>query len=163
MPLNLTLMQPYHKLASTAYRLHPHVGSSAMSGIPFNPLEKADADLEKVLASVVYNGDGLVPAIVQDARSKEVLMMAWMSAETLELTLKEGRTVFWSRSRQVVWRKGETSGECQWVREAYYDCDADALLFIVDQQGGGACHAGRYSCFFKCFDGSERSFQNSVA
>ena len=66
-------------------------------------------------------------------------MMAWMSAETLALTLAEGRTVFWSRSRREVWRKGETSGERQWVREAYYDCDGDALLFVVDQDGDGAC------------------------
>ena len=109
---------------------------------------------EEALAAVKYDEDGLVAAIVQDASTRAVLMMAWMSAETLALTLAEGRTVFWSRSRQEVWRKGETSGERQWLREAYYDCDGDALLFVVDQEGGGACHTGNYSCFFRSFDGS---------
>ena len=109
---------------------------------------------EDALAAVKYNDDGLVAAIVQDASTRAVLMMAWMSAETLALTLAEGRTVFWSRSRQEVWRKGETSGERQWLREAYYDCDGDALLFVVDQEGGGACHTGNYSCFYRSFDGS---------
>jgi phosphoribosyl-AMP cyclohydrolase len=80
-----------------------------------------------------------------------VLMMAWMNAETLRLTLAEGRTVFWSRSRQEVWRKGDTSGEVQYVRSARYDCDGDTLLFVVDQQGNGACHTGNRSCFFRSF------------
>ena len=106
---------------------------------------------EAALESVVYNAEGLVPAIVQDASTRAVLMMAWMSAETLALTLAEGRTVFWSRSRREIWRKGETSGERQWVRDAYYDCDGDALLFIVDQDGSGACHTGAYSCFDRSF------------
>ena len=118
-----------------------------MTGIPIQASEEA-------LAAVKYNADGLVAAIVQDVSTRAVLMMAWMSAETLALTLAEGRTVFWSRSRQEVWRKGETSGERQWVREAYYDCDGDALLFVVDQEGGGACHTGAYSCFFRSFDGT---------
>ena len=118
-----------------------------MTGAPIT----ADAE---ALAAVKYNADGLVPAIVQDASTQAVLMMAWMSAETLALTLAEGRTVFWSRSRSEVWRKGETSGERQWLREAYYDCDGDTLLFVVDQDGGGACHTGRYSCFFRSFDSS---------
>ena len=109
---------------------------------------------DEALAAVKYNADGLVPAIVQDEATQAVLMMAWMSAETLALTLAEGRTVFWSRSRQEVWRKGETSGERQWLREAYYDCDGDTLLFVVEQEGGGACHTGKYSCFFRSFDGS---------
>ncbi len=109
---------------------------------------------DEALAAVKYNADGLVPAIVQDASTKAVLMMAWMSAETLALTLAEGRTVFWSRSRQEIWRKGETSGERQWLREAYYDCDGDTLLFVVEQEGGGACHTGKYSCFFRSFDGN---------
>jgi phosphoribosyl-AMP cyclohydrolase/phosphoribosyl-ATP pyrophosphohydrolase/phosphoribosyl-AMP cyclohydrolase len=103
------------------------------------------------LAQVSYNADGLVAAIVQDATSREVLMMAWMSEETLRLTLAEGRTVFWSRSRQEVWRKGETSGEVQLVRELRYDCDGDVLLALVDQQGGGACHTGNRSCFYRAF------------
>ena len=118
-----------------------------MTGVPITASDEA-------LAAVKYDADGLVPAIVQDASTKAVLMMAWMSAETLALTLHEGRTVFWSRSRQEVWRKGETSGERQWVRDAYYDCDGDTLLFVVDQDGDGACHTGAYSCFFRSFDGA---------
>jgi phosphoribosyl-AMP cyclohydrolase len=103
------------------------------------------------LAAVKYDSDGLVPAIVQAHDTGRILMMAYMNAETLGLTLAEGRTVFWSRSRQEVWRKGDTSGEVQWVREASYDCDGDTLLFVVDQEGGGACHTGNYSCFFRSF------------
>ena len=103
------------------------------------------------LEQVRYDDHGLVPAIVQAADTGKVLMMAWMNAETLRLTLTEGRTVFWSRSRQEVWRKGDTSGEVQHVREAFYDCDGDTLLFVVDQDGGGACHTGEYSCFFSQF------------
>jgi phosphoribosyl-AMP cyclohydrolase/phosphoribosyl-ATP pyrophosphohydrolase/phosphoribosyl-AMP cyclohydrolase len=102
---------------------------------------------------VHYNEAGLVPAIVQEAGSGEVLMMAWMNAATLQLTLEEGRTVFWSRSRQEVWRKGDTSGDRQWVREAYYDCDGDVLLFVVEQEGKGACHTGERSCFYRRFGG----------
>ena len=78
-------------------------------------------------------------------------MVAWMNAETLRMTLAEGRTVFWSRSRQEVWRKGDTSGDRQYVREARYDCDGDVLLFVVEQEGKGACHTGEHSCFFRAF------------
>ena len=111
---------------------------------------RIDASPEQ-LAAVTYNADGLVAAIVQEASTGQVLMLAWMTAETLRLTLEEGRTVFWSRSRQEVWRKGETSGERQWVRSASYDCDGDALLFVVDQDGAGACHTGEHSCFYRRF------------
>lgn len=103
------------------------------------------------LAAVKYNCDGLVAAIVQEHGTGEVLMMAWMNADTLAETLETGRTVFWSRSRQERWRKGDTSGERQWVRAAYYDCDGDALLFVVEQEGGGACHTGEKSCFHRPF------------
>jgi phosphoribosyl-AMP cyclohydrolase len=108
---------------------------------------------EAELASVRYDANGLVPAIAQDVTDGAVLMVAWMNAETLRLTLAEGRTVYWSRSRQEVWRKGDTSGEVQWVREAWYDCDADVLLFKVVQEGAGACHTGARSCFFRRFGG----------
>ena len=103
------------------------------------------------LAAVKYDDQGLVPAIVQDVSDGAVLMMAWMNAETLQLTFDEGRTVFWSRSRQEVWRKGDTSGDRQFVREGFYDCDGDTLLFLVEQEGNGACHTGQYSCFFRSF------------
>ena len=119
-----------------------------MTAVPCaTPIDATDEQL----AQVSYNADGLVPAIVQDHESGQVLMMAWMNEETLRLTLKEGRTVFWSRSRKEVWRKGDTSGDVQSVRAAYYDCDGDTLLFSVDQQGAGACHTGERSCFFRSF------------
>jgi phosphoribosyl-AMP cyclohydrolase len=105
------------------------------------------------LAGVKYDADGLVPAIAQDVRTKDILMMAWMNADTLRMTLDEGRMVYWSRSRQEVWRKGDTSGDGQYVQEAYYDCDADVLLFLVEQDGRGACHTGEYSCFHRRFGG----------
>jgi phosphoribosyl-AMP cyclohydrolase len=106
---------------------------------------------DEQLARVRYDHAGLCPAIVQDEATGDVLMMAWVNENTLRLSLAEGRTVFWSRSRQEVWRKGETSGEVQWLRAAYYDCDGDVLLFVVDQQGGGACHTGNRTCFFRAF------------
>jgi phosphoribosyl-AMP cyclohydrolase/phosphoribosyl-ATP pyrophosphohydrolase/phosphoribosyl-AMP cyclohydrolase len=111
---------------------------------------RIDATPEQ-LAAVKYTADGLVPAIVQEEGTGAVLMMAWMTADTLRLSLEEGRTVFWSRSRQEVWRKGETSGERQWLKAAYYDCDGDVLLFIVEQDGDGACHTGEHSCFHRRF------------
>jgi phosphoribosyl-AMP cyclohydrolase/phosphoribosyl-ATP pyrophosphohydrolase/phosphoribosyl-AMP cyclohydrolase len=106
---------------------------------------------EEDLAQVHYNEDGLVAAIVQDVDTDAVLMMAWMNAETLRMSLEQGRTVFWSRSRQEVWRKGDTSGDRQFIRSASYDCDGDTLLFKVEQEGNGACHTGAYSCFFRDF------------
>ena len=105
------------------------------------------------LAMVTYNDVGLVPAIAQDVDTKEVLMMAWMNAQSLERTFAEGRMVYWSRSRKELWRKGDTSGDRQWVREAYYDCDGDTLLFLVEQEGAGACHTGARTCFYRAFGG----------
>ena len=109
---------------------------------------------QEQLDAVKYNGDGLVPVIAQCAATKDILMMAWMNAESLSMTFREGRMVYWSRSRQELWRKGDTSGDRQFVREAFYDCDADTLLFIVEQEGKGACHTGEFSCFYRTF-GSE--------
>jgi phosphoribosyl-AMP cyclohydrolase len=103
------------------------------------------------LAAVAFNADGLVPAIAQDIETREVLMMAWMNADSLARTFDEGRMVYWSRSRQELWRKGDTSGDRQFVREAYYDCDGDTLLFLVEQEGAGACHTGERSCFYRQF------------
>ncbi|HYR59355.1 MAG TPA: phosphoribosyl-AMP cyclohydrolase [Chthoniobacteraceae bacterium] len=104
-----------------------------------------------------FNADGLIPAIVQDAQSKRVLMMAWMNAATLEATLKTGFMNYWSRSRQKFWLKGETSGHTQRVVRWFADCDADTLLFEVEQIGG-ACHTGFQSCFFQelAMDGTPR-------
>ena len=109
------------------------------------------AIVEAELALVTYNADGLVPVVTQDANTKQVLMMAWMNAETLRMTLAEGRMVYYSRSRQEVWRKGDTSGDRQFVREGFYDCDVDTLLFLVEQEGNGACHTGAVSCFYRKF------------
>ena len=111
------------------------------------------------LEAVTYNADGLVAAIVQEAGTGQVLMLAWMNERTLRETLESGRTVFWSRSRQERWAKGDTSGDRQWVREAYYDCDGDALLFVVEQEGGGACHTGEHSCFFRAFGAGDAATQ----
>jgi phosphoribosyl-AMP cyclohydrolase len=103
------------------------------------------------LAEVRFNADGLVPAIAQDADTGEVLMMAWMNEESLRRTLDEGVMVYWSRSRQELWRKGDSSGDRQLVRTASFDCDGDTLLFKVEQLGGGACHTGARSCFYRMF------------
>jgi phosphoribosyl-AMP cyclohydrolase len=116
------------------------------------------------LAQVKYNAEGLVPAIVQEHGSGVVLMMAWMNAGTLAETLESGRTVFWSRSRQERWRKGDSSGDRQWVKAAYYDCDGDTLLFVVEQEGAGACHTGEHSCFYRPFGaGDTASGKNGSA
>ena len=106
---------------------------------------------DEQLAGIKYDDHGLVAAIAQDADNGDVLMLAWMNAESLQMTLTEGRMVYWSRSRQELWRKGDTSGDRQFVREAHYDCDADALLFKVEQEGAGACHTGARTCFFRSF------------
>jgi phosphoribosyl-AMP cyclohydrolase/phosphoribosyl-ATP pyrophosphohydrolase/phosphoribosyl-AMP cyclohydrolase len=124
---------------------------SSQTGVNTENHARSIPVVDDELASVSYNSDGLVPAIVQDVETGAVLMMAWMNDETLRLSLQEGRTVFWSRSRQEVWRKGETSGERQWIEEAAYDCDGDTLLFKVRQDGDGACHTGEYSCFHRSF------------
>lgn len=110
----------------------------------------AQARLEG-LARVSYDANGLVPAIAQDAGTGKVLMMAYMTEATLRETLETGRMVYWSRSRQERWAKGDTSGDRQWVKEARYDCDGDTLLFVVDQEGAGACHTGEFTCFFRSF------------
>lgn len=95
---------------------------------------------------VRFNADGLVPAIAQQYDTGEVLMMAWMNADTLAETIRTGRACYWSRSRQAFWRKGDTSGHIQQVREVRLDCDGDTILLIIDQTGA-ACHKGTRSCF----------------
>lgn len=111
---------------------------------------RIDATSEQ-LGAVAFNSEGLVPVIAQDVDSREILMMAWMNRDSLARTFDEGRMVYWSRSRQELWRKGDTSGDRQFVREAYYDCDGDTLLFMVEQEGSGACHTGARTCFFRSF------------
>ena len=100
------------------------------------------------LDALHFNDDGLIPAIAQDAATGAVLMMAWMNRESLEQTVKTGNAVYWSRSRQRLWRKGEESGHEQQVQSLRTDCDGDTILLQVNQKGGIACHTGRASCFF---------------
>lgn len=106
------------------------------------------------LDAVHWNSDGLVAAIAQDFDSKRILTLAWMNREALALTAAEQRAVYWSRSRQKIWRKGEESGHVQQVREIRLDCDADAILLLVEQVGGIACHTGRATCFYQRLDGN---------
>ena len=104
-------------------------------------------DAAKALAAISFNADGLVPAIAQQFDTGEVLMMAWMNREAVEETLATGRVCYWSRSRKGLWRKGETSGQQQRLKEFLIDCDGDTILVKVDQDGV-ACHTGRRTCFY---------------
>ena len=101
------------------------------------------------LDAIRWTEDGLVPAIAQDADTGDILMMAWMTRESLRLTAEEGHAVYWSRSRGKLWRKGETSGHQQVIRDIRLDCDEDVILLKVEQKGGIACHTGRRSCFYR--------------
>ncbi|WP_205743243.1 phosphoribosyl-AMP cyclohydrolase [Halioglobus maricola] len=111
--------------------------------------------MEMFTQQVKWNEDGLVPAIAQDWQTGEVLMMAWMNAEALELTAREGRGIYWSRSRGALWRKGEESGNIQHLKELRLDCDGDTVLLKVEQVGGIACHTGRRHCFYFKYDEGE--------
>lgn len=104
------------------------------------------------LNEVKFDEQGLIPAIAQDAQSGQILMVAWMNAQSLEETARTGRAVFWSRSRKRLWRKGEESGHVQKVLELRLDCDSDVILLKVEQLGGIACHTGRASCFYRRLD-----------
>ena len=104
------------------------------------------------LDQIKWNEDGLVPAIAQDHKTGRILMVAWMNAEALELTVKEQRAIYWSRSRKKLWRKGEESGHVQKLHELRLDCDADVITMQVEQLGGIACHTGRESCFYRVFE-----------
>ncbi len=108
-----------------------------------------------MLPELKYDDKGLIPAIVQDAQSNEVLMMAYMNQASLEKTIATGFTHFWSRSRQKYWKKGESSGHVQEVKTILFDCDRDTLLIKVIQRGPGACHTGHRSCFFTDIEGKE--------
>lgn len=107
-----------------------------------------DAAIEALLSVVKFDGNGLVPAIAQAREGGEVLMMAWMNRDSLIETLKSGRVTYWSRSRQSLWRKGDTSGHVQLLHELRVDCDGDTLLAVVDQTGA-ACHTGARTCFYR--------------
>jgi len=107
------------------------------------------------LDEVKWTSDGLAPAIAQDAADNSVLMVAWMNREALALTVETGRAVYWSRSRQKLWHKGEASGHQQIIKEIRLDCDNDVILLKVEQLGGIACHTGRHDCFFKIYRDGE--------
>ncbi|TFF07191.1 phosphoribosyl-AMP cyclohydrolase [Pseudomonas sp. BCA14] len=109
--------------------------------------------LDPVLNALPWNSDGLIAAIAQQHGTDEVLMLAWMNRQALDETLSTGQVCYWSRSRQQLWRKGESSGHWQQLIEARLDCDGDAVLLIVDQQGP-ACHTGRPTCFYNAIDGN---------
>ncbi|UVW36264.1 phosphoribosyl-AMP cyclohydrolase [SAR92 clade bacterium H455] len=107
------------------------------------------------LDDISWNSDGLVPAIAQDAVTGRVLMVAWMNAEAIQLSVDESRAVYWSRSRKKLWRKGEESGHVQQIKELRLDCDSDVIVMQIEQLGGIACHTGRESCFYRVFENGE--------
>ena len=112
-------------------------------------------NMNKFLDDIIWTEDDLIPVIVQDDASSRVLMFAWMNREALELTVKEQRAVFWSRSRKKLWRKGEQSGYIQYIKEIRLDRDGDILIIRVEQMGGISCHTGRTSCFYKVLQNDE--------
>mgnify|MGYP002633126059 FL=1 len=119
--------------------------------------------MKTYLDEIAWNSDGLAPAIAQDVDTGLILMVAWMNREALALTVNENRAVYWSRSRQKLWRKGEESGNVQQLRELRLDCDNDVIMMQVEQIGGIACHTGRRSCFYRVLrDGQWQSVDNVI-
>ncbi len=110
---------------------------------------------QSYLDEVRWNNDGLVPVIAQDHETNDVLMVAWMNTEALALTVKEQRAVYWSRSRQKLWRKGEESGHVQLIKDIRLDCDEDVIILKIEQLGGIACHTGRRSCFYRRLENNQ--------
>ena len=123
-----------------------------MSDINKNPQDQT------LLDAVIWNDQGLVPVIAQEASSGDVLMMAWMNRDALLATLRLGEAVYWTRSRQKLWHKGEESGHTQKVKEIRLDCDGDTILLLVEQKDGIACHTGEHSCFFKQWDSAKATW-----
>ena len=130
------------------------------NGVPW-VLHSMNSD-RAILNEVQWNQQGLVPAIAQDFSSREVLMLAWMNRDALVATIEEGRAVYWSRSRQALWRKGETSGHKQLLKEIRLDCDKDTILLGVEQLGGIACHTGRRHCFMHTLEDDRWQVSESV-
>ena len=120
------------------------------------------AETRVLTEQLKWNEQGLIPAIAQDWQTGEVLMLAWMNREALELTIREKRAIYWSRSRNALWRKGEESGHVQQLRELRIDCDADTVLMKVEQLGGIACHTGRRSCFYQLLDDGDWRITDEV-
>jgi len=122
----------------------------------FTPIESLEAG--SWLDAVIWNVHGLVPVIAQEVGSKDVLMMAWMNRDALLATLRLGEAVYWTRSRQKLWHKGEESGHIQKIKEVRLDCDGDTILLMVEQKDGIACHTGEHSCFFLHWDSSKSAW-----
>lgn len=135
-----------------------------MKRVYFEQLEQMPANtalkINEVIDQLAFNEQGLIPVIIQDAASKDVLMFAWMNRDALELTLSTHRMTYWSRSRKQLWIKGETSGHTQTLVSMTFDCDGDAVLCLVDQSGT-ACHTGRPSCFYLKVDGERQQVLNN--
>ena len=119
----------------------------------FTPIESLEAG--SWLDAVMWNEQGLVPVIAQEVGSKDILMMAWMNRDALLATLRLGEAVYWTRSRQKLWHKGEESGHTQKVKEIRLDCDGDTIVLMVEQKDGIACHTGEHSCFFRAWDSAK--------
>jgi phosphoribosyl-AMP cyclohydrolase len=128
--------------------LPPYSGD--VTGATEEGTKQVQDQIENALAVIRFGPDGLVPAIAQQYDTGEILMLAWMNREAVRTSLDEARACYWSRSRAKLWRKGETSGQVQLLRELRVDCDGDTVLLLVDQQGV-ACHTGRRSCFFRAW------------
>ncbi len=126
------------------------------SPITFTPIDSLQAG--PWLDAVAWNEQGLIPAIAQEVGSGDVLMMAWMNRDALMETLRLGEAVYWTRSRQKLWHKGEESGHTQKVKEIRLDCDGDTILLLVEQKDGIACHTGEHSCFFQQWDSASRTW-----
>lgn len=136
-------------LAHFAQRQYASAMSSSASCSCFSPRGDKN-EIESGLGfAPKFDENGLIAAVAIDAQTKEPLMLAWMNADSLRMTLEKGEAVYWSRSRKEIWHKGATSGQIQKVIEIRTDCDQDALILYVEQAGGGACHTGRNSCFYR--------------
>jgi len=122
----------------------------------FTPTQSLQADAW--LDAVAWNDQGLVPVIAQEVGSKDILMMAWMNRDALLATLRLGEAVYWTRSRQKLWHKGEESGHTQKIKEIRLDCDGDTILLLVEQKDGIACHTGEHSCFFLQWDSNQSAW-----
>ena len=127
-----------------------------MSQSTFQPIESIQSG--QWLDAVSWNEQGLVPVITQEVGSKDILMMAWMNRDALLATLRLGEAVYWTRSRQKLWHKGEESGHTQKVKEIRLDCDGDTILLLVEQKDGIACHTGEHSCFFLQWDSAKSAW-----
>ena len=123
-----------------------------------NKLSNPNSQESALLEAITWNDQGLVPVIAQEFGSNDILMMAWMNRDALLATLRLGEAVYWTRSRQKLWHKGEQSGHTQKVKEIRLDCDGDTLLLVVEQKDGIACHTGEHSCFFQQWDFAKQAW-----